>query len=716
MSFLLVNGWRVPAFNETPERTFAQHGELSAGWMNRPIRNRRGLPSTWAARMAVMERADADTLEGLLMGVGHHFPLNTDAFSSNGLGPEGGGGYTMPVRTPTAGVHGFGYLNVSTSIVWDTKLPADAWAVAYWRNVTTTPQHIVVRADGAKFLNGVRADATATPELVVDGGAVAFTTGTYDDVVAWPFLASDAFIAAFYRWTTGKEIQWHLPLDGFESEVLNRGVSVFDSANVVWTRGQIARARQFAVGGRIRLTGTKLQVFGTTEASWECWFNWRSFLTPGPSFAYIMSRFGAGGEGHSIWINTTGFFANRLEANIRTTSGLVGVVSQVGVAIPKDAWHHLVVTWTQATGAMTMWLNGVNIGQANGVLPGAPPSNDVGLTTSIGNNVLASQVFGGDLDDVRGYRRALTAAEVWDHYQAGRHNIRPPVLQPATFPQLAVDGGIVEWRQTTVLGDAGDAPYAQHGGTGWRNNSATPSVTLDEVQDRELGVIPSPHAQWILAERYEETAGVLRCAAGGFADAARAGGLFGIGPFDVERAWFPQGPPTGQVDLPAAVAGSVGGARFLTVLAWVRRASIGSQHTVLIHERAAGNVKVRLDVTAGNLVRIGARASAADAAEVQRSSVVTFTDLTTWHLVGGIVDLLNNRLATVFDVTVDEGAATFATNVFTVESGPIHRVGLDNAGANRWNGGIASVAWWTRRLSIGEIRAVFNAGRSGVFR
>lgn len=719
MSFLLLNGWRLPALNDSPSQSFDQLGEFAPGMLNRPTRGRRALPASWKAQMSVMIHEDADTLEALVTGQGHHFPCDVDAFSDAGLGPEAGGAYTVPIRTSSAGMFGIGYLNVSTSIVWDPRLPG-TWMVAYWRNVAATPEHIAVRSDGAKWLNGVRADATATTELTVSSGAVALTTGQYDDVVILPVKACATFIAALYRWTSGKEIQWHVPFDGFDAEVLNRGVALATSTGTTFlANGQIGKARQFDGAEVTQYTGAKTQAFGASELSFEFWANRDSGLTEGVPEAVVMLRSSGLSAGLRLFMNTSGADAGRFEAFLWTASGKVRTLLSIG-AVPTNTWHHMVVTWTQASGVLKIYLNGTDSGQVLASFPGSAVANDVGVGTFLGNNLAGTAAFGGYLDDVRMYRRALTSNEVLDHWQAGRHNIRPPVLQAfSKLPALEIDGGIVGWRQTTVLGDAGDAPLQQHGGSvngssGWKNNSRMPNVVLDERQQFEpAGGIPLPHAGLILSEK-NDSAGAIRML-GGFANGTRTNGAYVAGPFDFGRAYSPPGPPAGQIDLSATIAGAMGGKRYLTVLAWVRRNASGVQHTVLCQERAVASVKVRLDVTAGNLVRFGGRASAADAAEVLRSSVVTFLDLNSWHLVGGIIDLASNRIATVFDTTVNEGVATFAATAFSTGSAGVHRIGLDNGGANRWNGAIASTWWWFRRLSVGEITDIYNAGRSGIF-
>lgn len=716
MSFLLLDGWRLPAFNETPQQTFEQHGEITANWMNKPVRNRRALPSVWQAQMAVMLAEDATTLEGLLMGQGHHFPCDAHAFSESGIGPEAGGGYSILNRTSTNGMFGLGYLSVSSNIVWDAKLIDDSWTVAYWRAVTGTPVHVVVRADGAKFINGVRDDTAATTELTVDLGAVALTAGAYDDVVILSFNASDSFTEAFYRWTTGKMIQWHVPFDGDDDEALARGVALVSSVGASYVRGQIGNARRFVAGSSAQYSGTKTNAFGATELSWECWFIRRSALVEGSPTAYILDKV-SGAAGYSIFINTSGLFAERLDARLWTAAGQLQTVLDVGTT-PKDVWHHLVVTWTQASGALTTYLNGVSVGTVFFSAPGSPTANDGAANVYVGNNTAASRQLGGDVDDMRMYRLALTPNEVVDHFNAGRHGIAPPVLQPCSkLPSLEIDGGIVGWRQTNVLGDAGDAGVIQHGSSdGWKNNSRQPQATLEERSEFEpSGYLHKPDIGLTLSEKFD-VSGTMRHSQGNFSDASRSNGVFGPGPFGFGRAWYPQGPPTGQLNMTGGTAQSFGGKQALTVLAWVRRTAIGAQHTVLVHERAGASIKVRLDVTAGNLVRFGGRASAADAAEVLRSSVATLVDTASWHLIGGVIDLQNNRLATVLDTAYDEGAATFATTVFTTEAGAVQRVGVDNAVANRWTGGISHVFWWHRRLTRGEILAVLKAGKAGQFR
>lgn len=712
MVFVRLNGWKLPARDETPEQTRTPFGEMPDGFLGRPFRTRKGLPSSWkltANVMGLRDTLDPDTLRCLLIGEAHHFPLNTDAFSDIGLGPEAGSTYTLLPRTATAGVTGPGYLSVGGGqfVLWDTALPSGRWTVAYWRNVTTTPQHIVVRADGVTWLNGVQA-VTATPELLVDpvfGSLTLLGAGTFDDLVVWPEKMSAGFLEAFYRWTSGKQLLLDVPFDFHNDDVTGRSVvTAVNTAVGGRQRGQIGSAQRFN-GGTCGYTGTALQIGGRATFSVECWFRWDSTLVPGTPAALFV-------RGVGITVS----FALFINSTTRVLTGQVitgaGTASSTGGFITKDVWHHVVMTWTQATGRVGLWVDGADVTTVTAAFASAP-SADATHTTRVGNGTAGVSAFAGDMDGVRMYGLALTAEEVVDHYQAGLKNIAPPVVQPCSaLPALEVDGALVGWRQTTVLPDEAENTYVQHGGgvQAWSNASRDIPVVLDEVLAFERARVTEPLVGFVLSDQFD-TAGALLPFRGEFAAGTRTGN-YGPGPWGglFGRALVFGG--ASVVTLPNSIALALSGLSAVTVLAWVRRGALGALHTVLDLGISAGNTKINLGVTAANVLSFATRAAVAEATFTR--AVQAFTDTTGWHMVGGYADLPNDLHATVLDDVTSEGAAAFTASAFSTEVGGQQNIGLDVNGANRWVGEISSVLVWGRKLSAAEILQVYQAGRAGL--
>ena len=196
MSFATINGWALPVRDGTARGERQQHGNLSESWTNRPNRNRTGSPRSWRMTTAKVAPDVADTLEALLDGRGHRFSFDDNVTSSAGLVPQGGAGtFSFPGQLTSPPVFGRSHLYISAgSVIWNPGFYDGKWTVMYFRDVDTTAEHVVVRSDGAKWLDNVRNDAAVTTELTVSNGAVQLDVGHYDELVLLPYAASASLI------------------------------------------------------------------------------------------------------------------------------------------------------------------------------------------------------------------------------------------------------------------------------------------------------------------------------------------------------------------------------------------------------------------------------------------------------------------------------------------------------------------------------------------
>jgi concanavalin A-like lectin/glucanase superfamily protein len=98
---------------------------------------------------------------------------------------------------------------------------------------------------------------------------------------------------------------------------------------------------------------------------------------------------------------------NYLSWNILPSTGGPYGAGGASAQVPTGVWKHVAGTYNQATGAMTVFIDGA-ANSSTGTSP-APPSDGVsGLI--IGRN--GSNEFNGNIDEVRVYSRALTQPEV----------------------------------------------------------------------------------------------------------------------------------------------------------------------------------------------------------------------------------------------------------------------------------------------------------------
>jgi hypothetical protein len=86
-------------------------------------------------------------------------------------------------------------------------------------------------------------------------------------------------------------------------------------------------------------------------------------------------------------------------------------------AISPNTWTHFAVT-LDSSNAAAMYINGILDKTAS--LTASPLANDKILTIGAWWEGTYKQFFNGLIDEVRVYNRALTAAEIYEHYKSGR--------------------------------------------------------------------------------------------------------------------------------------------------------------------------------------------------------------------------------------------------------------------------------------------------------
>lgn len=90
---------------------------------------------------------------------------------------------------------------------------------------------------------------------------------------------------------------------------------------------------------------------------------------------------------------------------------------------PSDEnYHHLVWTWLSAGGVWFMYRDGVQVATGTGLKTGYSITGGGALVLgqeqdALGGSFAANEAWKGELDDVRVYRRVLSAAEVLAHFQ-----------------------------------------------------------------------------------------------------------------------------------------------------------------------------------------------------------------------------------------------------------------------------------------------------------
>lgn len=93
--------------------------------------------------------------------------------------------------------------------------------------------------------------------------------------------------------------------------------------------------------------------------------------------------------------------------------------------LPTTGWHHYVAVYDDAGGTANRWKlycdgEAVSFSVDAGDMTGTPFATDIGVRIGNDNDGTAATAWKGDVDDVRLYNRALSAAEVAAIYSSGR--------------------------------------------------------------------------------------------------------------------------------------------------------------------------------------------------------------------------------------------------------------------------------------------------------
>ena len=115
--FLYLNELSVPVAFAQASQANQEHG----AYFGRSLdgtgrRTSRAQKRMWSVATPPLDLADADALEGLVLGKGHHWPFDSHFYSSKGLGPDSGysAGTVIGTTTPSPAV-GAGYLEVPSA-------------------------------------------------------------------------------------------------------------------------------------------------------------------------------------------------------------------------------------------------------------------------------------------------------------------------------------------------------------------------------------------------------------------------------------------------------------------------------------------------------------------------------------------------------------------------------------------------------------------------
>jgi len=153
---------------------------------------------------------------------------------------------------------------------------------------------------------------------------------------------------------------------------------------------------------------------------------------------------------YQLMINSGGQFSFHLSRDGRSGWGSHEFILTSGsYTVPPGVWVHVVATYDGET--MRLYADGAEVGSkaySDGIF-----SSSADLSFGATNNG-NSQRFGGTLDEIRIYRRALSPGEVSQHYQAGGETPKSLTLLSPNGGEMVYPGAIhlIRWDSTGSVG------------------------------------------------------------------------------------------------------------------------------------------------------------------------------------------------------------------------------------------------------------------------
>lgn len=237
MAFLLANGFNLGAVIAASEpkgdrRIIGNAAAANDGTMRV---TRQSTKRDLSFTTVPLSDPDAFVWESFFTGEGETWSFDSSVYGSKGLGPTGGGGYSIvaggakfgasKLRLVAGGVLALVGAGQHSSGRADAGSPV---SYAVWRFESAAWHHYVIRSDGAKWVDGVRNDAAATTWAIVSlvslGLAnIAGGNEDYDDLTSWPFLIPTTWPAILAAATSAYCPQPYLDLSGDQvPELLTR--------------------------------------------------------------------------------------------------------------------------------------------------------------------------------------------------------------------------------------------------------------------------------------------------------------------------------------------------------------------------------------------------------------------------------------------------------------------------------------------------------------
>jgi hypothetical protein len=487
MSFLTLNGWAVGARSGSSRRNDEVIGGNTRAFDGTMLQSRRAIKGAWSILSRVLALIEKEALRGLLYGLGDHWPLSADPFTSDK-----------------------GLVEVGTSVAdFELATAADGSAIYRAKKFTQAVRPAAATTnladnrdlDGIVFVVVLAATQANDAVNYINGAAsrkITYTaSGTRSEVyrqVYDPPAAVETFTCSCYVRGDGSTDILRLWLEEVGSGV---GATVFvPLIDGVWQRVENITHTVTASGGALRLhvaentidSGAVFSIDGVQVEQHEystTWLDSPSARAAGRlQFLASILAFDQGGMTINVWTrgpnleqsaggtnamifvgDTAGHFTallndtnvNEIEALFSLDGGATDSILTYATTPWDGAWHMVTLVHREkALGSLTkraLYFDGVLVASDN---PTTMPSLELmaaGITAVGAVPALGAVEFNGPLEDlsVMPYPAAPDQIAAW----AAATQALP------TSPRLRAEGDFTPRSEVLVIGEPGSQDYVE---------------------------------------------------------------------------------------------------------------------------------------------------------------------------------------------------------------------------------------------------------------
>lgn len=260
MSFLTVNGIVLSVEDESLSLETREVGERGYSWDGTPWASIRDRRLSWEFDTSPLPQDTAEAWTALLTGWGYTWDFEDDTYSDQGLAATIVGGAAVSTEQKKYGAKSLKlpqHVGGSDSSAAWTVGTASRWTIVVWYYRNTIWTHLVIRSDGAKWVDSVRNDGASTAWIGISAGVLTVTAddsfNTYvDDLLYLPALVPTDWPAQMYARATAIPSMPYIGVDGD----MVRGTAELT------VLGQVSGAKvgQGNIGGAWTSAGEKLSV------------------------------------------------------------------------------------------------------------------------------------------------------------------------------------------------------------------------------------------------------------------------------------------------------------------------------------------------------------------------------------------------------------------------------------------------------------------------